>query len=96
MGVDFLTSKSDETDEADVEEGNSLVEKVKADNLMGLEREDIEASDQPFPTLAKRKEAHVLASRRKEGNSLADMRRMCDKQVGNFMRKRMGCWFRLS
>ena len=78
VGVNVLTSKSDETDEAetdeaeideaetdeaetgetetdeaDVKEGNSLVGKVEADNLIGLEGKYIEASDQPLPTLAK-------------------------------------------
>ena len=85
-----------ETDEADVEEGNSLVEKVETDNLIGLERDDIEASDQPLPTLAKGKEAHVLASQQKEDSSLAEMRRMGDEQVMVLWWKRMGCWFRLS
>ena len=71
MGVDVLMIKSDETDEAetdeaDVKEGHSSVGKVEADNLIVLEREDIEASDQPLPTLAKGKEAHVLASQQKE------------------------------
>ena len=60
VGVNVQSSKSDEndkankaetdeaetdeakTDEADVEEGNSLVE---SENFIGLEREDIEASD---------------------------------------------------
>ena len=105
VGVDVLTSKSDETDEAetdeaetyeaetyeaetdeaDVEEGNSLVGKVKADNIIGLEREDVEASDQPLPTSAKGKEAHVLASQQKEDNSLTEMRIMGDEQVDDFM-----------
>ena len=79
-----MTLKSDETDEAETDEaeGNSLVGKVEADNLIRLERKDIKASYQPLPTLAKGKEAHVLASQQKKDNSLAEMRRMGEQVVG--------------
>ena len=50
-----------------MKEGNSWVEKVEADNnLIGLEREDIEASDQPL--LLQPKERRLMCwpvSRRK-------------------------------
>ena len=62
-----------------------MVGKVDADNFMGLEREDFEARDQPLPTIAKGMEAHVLAIQQKEDNSLAEMGRISDKQVGGFM-----------
>ena len=99
--VDVMTVKSDETDEAETDEretdeaqtdeaeGNSLVGKVEADNLIGLEREDIKASDQPLPTLAKGKEAHVLASLQNKNNSLVEMRRMGEQVIG-FMVKENG------
>ena len=51
--TDEAETDEEETDEADVEEGDSLVVKVEAENLIGLEKEGIEASDQPLPTLAK-------------------------------------------
>ena len=100
VGVDVLAIKSDETneaetdevetneaetDEADVEKGNSLVGKVRSDDIIGLEREDVDASDQPLSNLAKGKEAHVLANQQKEENSLTEMRRMGDEQVDGFV-----------
>ena len=66
-----------------MEEGNSLGGKVEVDNLIGLEKEDIEASDHPLLTLAKGKNVHVLASLQTGDNSLAEMRRMDDELVGS-------------
>ena len=68
-----------------MEKGNSLIGKVEADNLLGLKREDIEASDQPLPSLAKGKEAQVLVCQQTEDNSLAEMRRTGDEQDGGLM-----------
>ena len=69
-----------------MEKENPWAEMVEADNLLGLEREDIEASDQLLPNLAEGKEeARVLASQQKEGGSLAEMRRMGDEQTNGFM-----------
>ena len=68
VGGECLTERSDieEIDEVGMEKENPWAEMVEADNLLGLEREDIEASDQPLPNLAEGKEeARVLASRRK-------------------------------
>ena len=90
-----LTDRGDieEIDEVGMEKENPWAEMVQADNLLGLEREDIEASDQPLPNLAEGKEdARVLASQQKEDGSLAEMRRMGDEQTNGLWWMRMGCW----
>ena len=88
VGGECLTDRSDieEIDAVGMEKDNPWAEMVEADNLLGLEREDIEASDQPLPNLAEGKEeARVLASQQKEDGSLAEMRRMGDEQTNGFI-----------
>ena len=95
-GGDALTTETDgndigktghelETDEAEVEEENPWAEMVEADNLMGLERVDIEASNEPLPASAEGKEeAQALASQQKEDKSLAPMRITGEEQADGF------------
>ena len=64
-----LIDRSDieEIGEVGMEKGNPWGEMAEADNLLGLEREDIEASDQPLRHLAEGKEdVRVLASQQRK------------------------------
>ena len=59
---------------------------VEADNLTGLESEDIEACDQPLPTLVEgQEEAKVLARQQMEDDSLSDLRKKGVEQEGGLM-----------
>ena len=65
----YIDEQGDEVDkdEAEVEEEGPLAETVEADCLMGLMSEDIEACDQPLPTLAEgQEEARELARSSRE------------------------------